>query len=416
MVMKKRHHEEHETARFFYLKILILFSVIITFLIPPSCACADTMPVAGGKNIIIISEKTKYKESYDKDFIENDIILEKEKLIVTMTETEAKIEATFWLKNTAASEQWRMLAFPCFGGVGTGLFINPSAFTVTSQGRNITWKSIERRNDLPWAKYGETKLWSMIFPAGKTVPVTVKYSQSLFRDYIYGSVAMREFRYVLKSGACWKDKIKDFELIVKWNSLEEWQRFYVHNEDLWPESRPRPKEKEYTPPDIDWTKGEFSVKRRDLEPGYDYIAFMILVKPGTPNLLAYNDKLLDNFLSGKYDNCGHPVFRDGKWVIIGNAYYDKGDVDKAFYYYRKAIKINHDAFDYHMEAYFGMALIYEQQHEYRKALECFKKCAECYVNALSRKRYFMTSEAHLLYGAARKGIERMEPHLHYFYK
>ncbi|MHC9539728.1 MAG: tetratricopeptide repeat protein [Vulcanimicrobiota bacterium] len=414
MVIKKRHHEEHETARFFYLKILILFSILITFLIPPSCACADTMPVAGGNNIIIISEKTRDKELYDKEFIENDIILEKEKLIVTMTEKEAKIEATFWLKNTAAREQWRMLAFPCFGGVGTGIVISPSAFTVTSQGRNIAWKSIERRKDLPWTKYGETKLWSMTFPAGKTVPITIKYSQNLFRDYLYGSVAMREFYYVLKSGACWKDKINDFELVVKWNSLEEWQRLCVYNRDLWPESFPQANE--YTSPDIDWTKGEFSVKRRDLEPGYDYISFKILVKPGTPNLFAYNDRLLDNFLSGKYDNNGHPVYIEGKWVIIGNAYYDKGDVEKALYYYRKAIKMNHNDSGYRMEAWLGMALIYEHQHEYRKAMECFKKCAEFYVNALSRKQHFMTSEPPLLYGAARKGIKRMEPHLHYFYE
>ncbi|MHC9539745.1 MAG: hypothetical protein AB9903_09495 [Vulcanimicrobiota bacterium] len=76
-------------------------------------------------------------------------------------------------------------------------------------------------------------------------------------------------------------------------------------------------------PELDLSKKDIMVVKKNLKPGYYGIDILILVKSGTPNPFPNLDKLLHESLAGKFDQWHH-IKTKKKFVMAGNVCYDKG--------------------------------------------------------------------------------------------
>jgi hypothetical protein len=143
----------------------IFIALSASFLQP---AWADVMPCAGGTNELIFRKAGhKVSNGRQETYVEKNIVLDREKLTITLNEREARVNALFWLKNTSSSPQWREIAFPLGGGVGTGIVIDPTSFSATGEGRvyyKVSASSVgspaHRQN--PFSD--KQKQWPMSFP------------------------------------------------------------------------------------------------------------------------------------------------------------------------------------------------------------------------------------------------------------
>jgi tetratricopeptide (TPR) repeat protein len=117
---------------------------------------------------------------------------------------------------------------------------------------------------------------------------------------------------------------------------------------------------------------------------------MILVKKGMPNPCPQLDQCLKESLAGKYNGWDH-VKAKKKWVMAGNVYYERGDVEKALFYWKKALETTYPDSDYRAEALFGLALLYEQTHDYGKALYYYRNLGEYMENEVKRAGDFRSS-------------------------
>ncbi|GEM_PF-3011282 len=387
-----------------YIPILLLCGLLF---IVSAAAFADVMPRAGGTDIYIL-DKEKIKTDGRIDYKENDITMDKEILTITINEKEAEIKALFWLKNTSSQTQWRTIIFPLGGGLGSGIVINPTEFTVASEGKEFYTTSQTRSGsedgygNLPSAY--RLREWNMSFPPLSTVALSVEYRQPLIRDFWYGTVATREFFYILGSGSYWKDSIRHFELTIRWKDVEPWQRLCVDSPDLWKSYNFERTGK--VSPELDLSQEEIKVVKKNLKPGYSGIDILILVKSGTPNPFPDVDKLLQESLAGKFDHWHHGKEKK-KFVMAGNVYYDKGDAEKAFYFWKKALENKNLHPDFHMEALLGMALLNEQLHKYDEAFDYYAKCSKCYKTQVVKTTRF-NGDVHWMYNVAIARAARMD--------
>lgn len=387
-----------------YIPIFLLCGIIF---IVSAAVFADVMPKAGGTDIYIL-DKEKMKSDGRMDYKENDITMDKEILTITVNQEEAEVKALFWLKNTSSQTQWRTIIFPLGGGLGTGIVINPTMFTVTSEGKEFYTSSQTRSGsedgygNLPSAHC--LREWNMSFPPLSTVALSVEYRQPLLRDFWYGTVATREFFYILGSGSYWKDSIRHFELNIRWKDVEPWQRICLESPDLWKSYRFDRTGK--VSPELNLSQEEIKVVKKNLKPGYSGIDILIIVKSGTPNPFPNIDKLLNESLAGKFDQWHH-IKTKKKFVMAGNVCYDKGDAEKAFYFWNKALENKSLIPDYQMEALLGMALLSEQLHKYDDALDYYTKCSECYKTSRVLKTS-LDGNVHWMYNVAIAGAARMD--------
>jgi len=74
------------------------------------------------------------------------------------------------------------------------------------------------------------------------------------------------------------------------------------------------------------------------------------------------------------------IIEPQKYGALGDAYMEKGDLDKALDYYNQAIDANDNQFTspYFMDK---AAFVYEEKGEYEKAIELYKKLKRQYPNA-----------------------------------
>ncbi|MGV8122595.1 MAG: tetratricopeptide repeat protein [Candidatus Xenobiia bacterium LiM19] len=342
------------------------------------------------------------------DYKENDITMDKEILTITVNQEEAEVKALFWLKNTSSQTQWRTIIFPLGGGLGSGIVIDPTMFTVRSEGKELKTTSQTRSGsedgygNLP--SVHSLREWNMSFPPLSTAALSVEYRQSLLRDFWYGTVATREFFYILKSGAYWKDNIRHFELTIRWKDVNPWQRICVESPDLWKSDRFDRTGK--TSPELNLSQEEIKVVKKNLKPVYPGLDILILVNSGTSNLFPNADKLLNESLAGKFDHWHHVKVKK-KFVMAGNVYYDKGDAEKAFYFWNKALENKKLYPDFRMETLLGMALLSEQLHMYDESFGYYTKCTECYKTKVSKTTCF-NGDVHWMYKVAIAGAARVE--------
>jgi len=128
---------------------------------------------------------------------------------------QALVHAVFTMRNTGASDESMEVRFPLtfWNGLsdGWGNFPEITDITVKIDGRSVSTRKIYTENPsrfedkpVPWAAFDVT------FPAAKDVTVEVSYTGPGTGEF--PNVA---FRYILETGAGWKDTIGSVDIIVR---------------------------------------------------------------------------------------------------------------------------------------------------------------------------------------------------------
>jgi hypothetical protein len=129
---------------------------------------------------------------------------------------QAKTEASFLMRNLGTNPEDIEVRFPLTffeqGGDGFGRFPEISDFQVLVNGKPVATRRIESgfssggiaRGQSPWAAF------NVKFPPGVDVPISVNYTADGF-----GYEPFVAFRYILETGAGWKDTIGTAEIVVK---------------------------------------------------------------------------------------------------------------------------------------------------------------------------------------------------------
>jgi hypothetical protein len=183
---------------------LALFGLVVLF----ASASADIAPPESPPGVVIApgSESTQVRMVSE---------------VVTLTLISSgdligkvKTEAVFIMHNQGSSDERLDVRFPLnFGNAlyYKDVFPEISDFKAQVEGRAVTTtRTISKLNptgsDIPWASFPVT------FPAGVDVKIRAEYTTQGFG---YDNEPFRYFKYILETGAGWKDTIGSGELIVR---------------------------------------------------------------------------------------------------------------------------------------------------------------------------------------------------------
>jgi hypothetical protein len=131
---------------------------------------------------------------------------------VNSSPAQAEVSADFTMHNLGSTDEHLDVRFPLsfWDGEsdGFGNFPEIPDLTASVDGRSVTTQRVlfaaKDGTSIPWA------VFSVTFPAGKDVHIQVKYTQDG-----YGYSPYVAFRYILETGAGWKDTIGSADLIVR---------------------------------------------------------------------------------------------------------------------------------------------------------------------------------------------------------
>jgi tetratricopeptide (TPR) repeat protein len=150
--------------------------------------------------------------------------------------------ATFTMRNLGTSAESMQARFPLsfFDGQsdGTGEFPEIARIAVKVNGKPVTTKRVmqarlqtednySQREEIPWATFNVT------FPPAEDVTIEVRYKVNGFGYYPYES-----FKYILETGAGWKDSIGGADIIVRLPYEATNYNVWLPDEKTLPETSP----------------------------------------------------------------------------------------------------------------------------------------------------------------------------------
>lgn len=183
---------------------LALFAIMVVFI----HASADIAPPESPPGAVIQpgSESTQVR-------------MMSEEVILTLISSgdligEAKTEATFVMQNLGTADEQMAVRFPLVYGEALyyiDRFHEINDFKVQVDGKPVTTTRITTQgansgSTIPWASF------PVKFPAGVDVTIKATYTTMGFG---YDNDPFRQYRYILETGAGWKDTIGSGELIVR---------------------------------------------------------------------------------------------------------------------------------------------------------------------------------------------------------
>lgn len=192
--------------------ILLTLSFVISFF-PSNDVRADVAPpeMPPGANLYPGAEVTQVR------MVAETVILEIRQNPVEEKRAIANTMATFTMRNLGTDSETMQARFPLSfysgGSDGFGNYPEIDKISLKINGRSIQTKremqpalanGYQERPDVPWAVFDVT------FPPGEDVTIQVAYMTHGFGYYPYEA-----FRYILETGAGWKDTIGSADIIVR---------------------------------------------------------------------------------------------------------------------------------------------------------------------------------------------------------
>jgi tetratricopeptide (TPR) repeat protein len=191
--------------------VMIAVLALLSFLSPPTAARADVAPPESppGSNLLPGNETTQVRMMSETVIFD---VLEKS---ASKWPAQAKVSAQFQMRNLGSAQEQMEARFPLsyWNGEsdGFGNFPQINGIQIQVNGTTVPTHKITTANTsgiydhaIPWAAFPVT------FPPGEDVQITVKYTADGYGEYPYVG-----FRYILDTGADWKDTIGSADLIVR---------------------------------------------------------------------------------------------------------------------------------------------------------------------------------------------------------
>ena len=191
--------------------VVIAVIAVLCLLSPPRDARADVAPPESppGSNLLPGNEGTQVRMMSETVIFD---VLEKS---ASKWPGQAKVNAQFQMRNLGNNLEQMEARFPLSywngGSDGFGNFPQITGIQIQVNGRTVQTHKITTPNPsgiydqaVPWAAFPVT------FPPGEDVQITVKYTADGYGEYPYVG-----FRYILDTGAGWKDTIGSADLIVR---------------------------------------------------------------------------------------------------------------------------------------------------------------------------------------------------------
>jgi hypothetical protein len=197
-------------------RTLFTFAAILTLLVlafPAASVLADVAPPESppGSSIDPGTEVTQVR------MLAETVVLNVSTLTPNSDWAVADTVATFTMRNLGTSEEKMQARFPLsFLGEMTSSFPEISSIAVNVDGKPVTTQRLMQKRlpteatylseseEIPWAVFDVT------FPAGKDVTIEVRYRAEGFGYYPY-----QTFKYILETGAGWKDTIGSADIILR---------------------------------------------------------------------------------------------------------------------------------------------------------------------------------------------------------
>jgi tetratricopeptide (TPR) repeat protein len=196
--------------RMFILLTTLFFALIFTHPVHADIAPPDFPP---GSNPVPGSEVTQVR------LVAETVVLELQPrgvgTAVDQPPAKAHTTATFTLRNLAAQSEKMAVRFPLtfWNGENDGFFRFPEIqdFQAFVDGKSVRTRRVSQASpfgnettEIPWAEFDVT------FPAEKKVEIKVAYTCDGM-----GYTPLATFRYVLETGAGWKDTIGSADIVVR---------------------------------------------------------------------------------------------------------------------------------------------------------------------------------------------------------
>ena len=185
---------------------LVMISIIIVLLIFPTPAKADIAPPAQppGSNLQPGTESTQVQMAAET------VLIDVQASAPPKSLGQAHVTADFTMHNTANQAESMAVRFPV--GASDGFFGlgNIKDMRVKVGGKAVFTRNIKGEDPnagsdpVPWAEFNVT------FPPGQDVQIQVAYTLEASGEYPFCW-----FKYILSTGAAWKDAIGKADLIVR---------------------------------------------------------------------------------------------------------------------------------------------------------------------------------------------------------
>lgn len=189
--------------------VVLVNATIFTFPVQADIAPPDFPP---GTNPIPGNEVTQVRLLDETVVLE---LLTKSGSTSDQPPAQARTSATFILRNLSTQPEKMAVRFPLtfWNGVNDGFFRFPEIqdFQAFVDGKPVRTRRVNQaspfggeKTEIPWAEFDVT------FPADQKVEIKVTYTCSGM-----GYTPLATFRYVIETGAGWKDTIRSADIIVR---------------------------------------------------------------------------------------------------------------------------------------------------------------------------------------------------------
>jgi tetratricopeptide (TPR) repeat protein len=186
-------------------RIVVLVTIVILFLFPISAA-ADIAPPAQppGSNLQPGSETTQVQMAAET------VLIDVQASAPSKSLGQAHVTASFTMHNLGAEAESMAVRFPISGNTGSNSYPLIRDLRVKVGGKPMPTRNIQGEDpnfgydQVPWAEFDAS------FPPGQDVQIQVAYTLEASGEYPF-----IWFKYILSTGAAWKDAIGTADLIVR---------------------------------------------------------------------------------------------------------------------------------------------------------------------------------------------------------
>jgi tetratricopeptide (TPR) repeat protein len=185
---------------------LVVVSIIVVLFLFPSSAAADIAPPAQppGSNLQPGSETTQVQMQAET------VLIEVQASTPARSLGQAHVTAGFTMHNLGDAAESMAVRFPVSGSDGSFGYPLIKDLQVKVNGKSVATRHIMGedpnfgRDQVPWAEFDAN------FPPGQDVQIRVSYTLEASGEYPF-----IWFKYILSTGAAWKDAIGKADLIVR---------------------------------------------------------------------------------------------------------------------------------------------------------------------------------------------------------
>jgi tetratricopeptide (TPR) repeat protein len=184
----------------------VLLSILIILFIFPSSAAADIAPPAQppGSNVQPGSETTQVQ------MLAETVLIDVQAGAPSKSLGQAHVTASFTMHNRGDGSETMAVRFPVSASDGYFSYPTIKDLRVKVNDKTVPTRDVQGEdpyhspNPVPWAEF------DVSFPPGRDVPIQVAYTLEASGEYPF-----IWFKYILSTGAGWKDAIGKADLIVR---------------------------------------------------------------------------------------------------------------------------------------------------------------------------------------------------------